>query len=46
VTASEANGRALNRVMLGPWTSRAEAEAVQGRMAEGGAKSLLVARGR
>ena len=44
VTPTQTNGRTLNRVMLGPWASRAEAEAVQSRMIEAGAKAILVSR--
>jgi rare lipoprotein A len=45
VTQVQSNGRTLNRVMLGPWAARGEAEAVQSRLAETGAKSLVIARG-
>ena len=44
VSPTQADGRTLNRVMLGPWASRAEAEAVQSRMMESGAKAILVSR--
>ena len=43
VTETMAIGRTLNRVIVGPWASRAEAEAVQLRMTQAGAPSILVA---
>jgi cell division protein FtsN len=45
VVATEAGGRTLSRVMAGPFAARADAEAVQARMADAGAKSIVIARG-
>jgi rare lipoprotein A len=45
VVATEAGGRTLSRVMVGPFAARADAEAVQARMADAGAKSIVIARG-
>jgi rare lipoprotein A len=44
VTAVQINGAEFYRVMVGPWTSRAEAVRAQGRLIEAGAKAIVVAR--
>jgi rare lipoprotein A len=44
VTPTSVNGAEFYRVMLGPWTSRADAERAQGRLIESGAKAIVVAR--
>lgn len=44
VTPVKIDGAEYYRVMLGPWTSRADAERTQGRLAESGAKAIVVAK--
>ncbi len=44
IAAVIVNGTEFYRVMIGPWASRAEAEQAQGRLADFGAKSLVVAK--
>ena len=44
MTAVQINGTEFYRVMVGPWTSRVEAERAQGRLIEGGTKAIVIAR--
>ena len=44
VVAVDVNGTEFYLVMVGPWTSRPEAERTQGRLIESGMKPLVVAR--
>lgn len=44
LTTAQVNGTEFYRVMLGPWSSRAEAERMQGRVIENGGKAFVVAK--
>lgn len=44
IAAVTVNGTEFYRVMAGPWASRAEAEQAQGRLADAGTKTLVVAK--
>jgi rare lipoprotein A len=44
LATADVGGASYYRVMVGPWTSRAEAERAQGRLIESGQKAIVVAR--
>lgn len=44
VVAVDVNGTEFYRVMVGPWTSRPDAERTQGRLIESGMKPIVIAR--
>jgi rare lipoprotein A len=44
IAEAQSNGASVYRVMLGPWTSRADAEQAQARMAQAGRQTLIIAR--
>jgi rare lipoprotein A len=46
ITSAQVNGGEFYRVTLGPWRSRAEADAARGRLAAAGADSFVVEGGR
>jgi rare lipoprotein A len=43
VTSAQVNGAEFYRVMVGPWSSRADAERMQGRLIEQGQNAMVVA---
>jgi rare lipoprotein A len=44
VTAARVNGSDFYRVIVGPWTSRAEAEQTQARLGQAGTRAIVVAK--
>ena len=44
VTPVKVGGQEFYRVMLGPWSTREEAQMAQDRMAQSGAKAIMVER--